>query len=50
MMVEVVEMVRFTRLDHEKGHTAGWHFEVGWFERASGLEWAWFSREVQADG
>ncbi len=39
-------MHRFTRNDFEKGSTTGWRFEAGWFRRASGLEWAWFSREV----
>jgi len=41
----VVEFVRFTREEHEAGLTQGWAFEVGWYVRASGLEWAWFSRD-----
>jgi hypothetical protein len=36
--------MRFTREQHERGETAGWRFEIGWYERASGLRWAWFSR------
>jgi len=41
-----VEFMRFTRQEHERGKTVGWRFESGWHERASGLTWAWFSREV----
>lgn len=41
----VIEFMRFTQEQHARGETAGWRFEVGWFERASGLHWAWFSRE-----
>ena len=37
---------RFTREEHERGDTTGWRFEVGWCRRMSGLEWAWFSREI----
>ena len=40
------EVVRFTRQEHEHGDTAGWRFDAGWFRRMSGLEWAWFSREI----
>lgn len=39
------EFHRFTRADVAAGRTAGWRLEVGWFLRASGLEWAWFSRD-----
>ena len=38
---------RFTRLEHDHGDTTGWRFEAGWFQRVSGLEWAWFRREVE---
>ncbi len=41
----VVEFQRFTREEHDRGDTAGWRFEIGWYERASGLQWAWFSRD-----
>ena len=42
------EVRRFTREEHDRGDTAGWRLQAGWFERASGLRWAWFSRD--ADG
>jgi hypothetical protein len=38
---------RFTREEHERGDTAGWRLEVGWFTRSGGLVWAWFRREVE---
>ena len=41
-----IEVRRFSHLEHDRGDTNGWQFEVGWFRRMSGLEWAWFSREV----
>lgn len=44
---ELFDVRRFTREEHERGNSTGWRFEAGWFERASGLTWAWFSREVQ---
>ena len=37
---------RFTRLEHDRGDTAGWRLEAGRFERMSGLGWAWFSRDI----
>ena len=40
---------RFTRQSHERGETAGWRFASGWHRRDSGLEWAWFTREVEDD-
>ena len=46
-MRRVFDMQRFTREEHERGQTAGWRFEAGWFVRMSGLTWAWFSREVE---
>lgn len=49
MRVQPIEMQRFTRSEDEQGLTAGWRLEVGWFTRASGLEWAWFGREVVDD-
>ena len=42
----VFEVQRFTEQEHASGETAGWRFEVGWFQYVSGLEWAWFSREL----
>ena len=44
-----LDLRRFTRQQHERGDTTGWRFEAGWFERDSGLQWAWFSREVQLE-
>jgi hypothetical protein len=41
----IVEYMRFTREEHEAGRTHGWRFEIGWYVRASGLQWAWFSRD-----
>jgi len=45
----VGEFMRFTRQEHEAGMTRGWRFESGWHVRASGLEWAWFSRRDCAE-
>ena len=42
----MVTVRRFTREEHERGETAGWRFEAGQFRYMSGLEWAWFSREI----
>ncbi len=43
----IVEYFRVGR-EHACDATAkGWRFEAGWFRRASGLEWAWFSREIE---
>lgn len=42
----VVEYQRFTLDEAKRGCATGWCFNAGWFRRASGLEWAWFSREV----
>ena len=41
------ETRRFTRYEHDQGDTTGWRFEAGWFRYVSGLEWAWFSREIR---
>ena len=46
----VFDMRRFTRGEADGGDATGWRFEAGWFRRASGLEWTWFSRTVQEDG
>jgi hypothetical protein len=43
----VGDYMRYTRLQHARGDSAGWRFECGWFQRASGLEWAWFSRPIE---
>ncbi len=40
------DVMRVTRRDYDRGQASGWQFEAGWFRRASGIEWAWFSREV----
>ena len=40
------EYMRFTRWEAEQGLACGWQFEVGWHRCCSGLEWAWYSREV----
>ena len=37
---------RFIHQEHDRGETLGWRFEVGWFHDASGLTWAWVSRET----
>ena len=36
------EVQRFTQEEHERGETMGWRFFAGWFQRSSGLRWAWF--------
>ena len=41
---------RFTNDEVERGDAVGWRLWCGWFERASGLRWAWFIREEQDDG
>jgi len=46
---ELFEVRRFTRDEHARGETAGWRFDGRWHRRASGLEWAWFQREI-SDG
>ena len=45
--VRTFGMRRFTRQEHNRGDTAGWRLEVGWFRRVSGLEWGWFRHEVE---
>ncbi len=45
----IAEYQRFTREEFERCETAGWRFEVGWFQGPSGLQWGWFSRGV-SDG
>ncbi len=40
------EAKRVDRVAAVQAIADGWRFEAGWFRRASGLEWAWFSREV----
>lgn len=40
------EVHRFTWAQHEAGVTRGWRLYAGWFQRASGLRWAWFARPV----
>ena len=40
------EVQRFTREEVSEGKANGWRFHAGWFERCSGLEWAWFIREA----
>jgi hypothetical protein len=40
------EVHRFARDEHDGGDATGWRLDVGWFRRVSGLQWAWFSREV----
>ncbi len=40
------EFLRITREECSNGLPYGWRFEAGWFRRASGLEWAWFGRDV----
>lgn len=42
----MVEYQRFSRWEVERGAADGWRFEVGWFGSALGVQWAWFSREV----
>ena len=37
---------RFIREEHTRGDTIGWRFEAGWFRYMSGLEWAWFGRDI----
>ncbi len=43
------EVRRFTLREHEQGLTAGWRLAAGWFERASGLRWAWFVRDGEGN-
>ena len=45
----VFEVRRFTRQEHERGDTGNWWRTGAWYRRDSGLEWAWFRREV-SDG
>jgi hypothetical protein len=40
---------RFTKEEVERGEARGWRLWCGWFERASGLTWAWFRRDVEDD-
>ena len=44
--VAIVEMRRFTLQEFERGDADGWRLHAGWFERCSGLRWAWFARDV----
>lgn len=41
------EYLRVERSDAARAEAAGWRFSVGWFRRASGLEWAWYERAPQ---
>ncbi len=43
------EFRRFTRHENDHGDTAGWRFTAGWFTRDSGLQWAWFTRDVEEE-
>ena len=43
----VFEVRRFTHYEHECGETDGWRVYSAWYRRMSGLEWAWFRREVE---
>lgn len=43
------ELHRFTRQEVREGLAEGWRLHAGWFRRASGLEWAWFTRDVATD-
>ena len=43
------EFQRFTREEHHRGDTEGWRFASGWFHRDSGLQWAWFIRDVEEE-
>ena len=42
----VVEVMRFTREEVQRGDATGWRFSAGWFRKVSGLEWAWFDRDI----
>ena len=42
----MVEYQRFSRREVEHGAAAGWRFAAGWFGSELGVQWAWFSREV----
>ncbi len=42
----IFDAKRVDRLAAAQAIADGWRFEAGWFRRASGLEWAWFSRDV----
>jgi len=50
MVSRVFDVRRFTKEEVERGDAAGWRLWCGWFERASGLRWAWFRREESNDG
>ena len=45
-----VEYMRFTVEEVRDGRADGWRFWAGWFERSSGLTWAWYCREASDDG
>ena len=41
-----MEVMRFTRKEVQRGAATGWRFSAGWFRKTSGLEWAWFDRDL----
>ena len=43
------EYLRVLREDARRLEGEGWRLAEGWFRRCSGLEWAWYTREV-SDG
>ena len=45
----VIEVRRFTREDFERELTFGWDLYGGRYQRMSGLEWAWFRRDVKEE-
>ena len=42
----MAEYLRVLRKDAPYVEREGWRFAAGWFHRCSGLEWAWYVREV----
>jgi len=46
MIRDSFDVMRFTKEEHERGDAEGWRLWAGWYERASGLRWAWFVRSV----
>lgn len=46
-MPQSFEVMRFTRVEYDRGDTVGWNFAAGWFQCTSGEVWGWFSRETE---
>ena len=44
--METTEYLRVLREDARRLEGKGWSIAAGWYRRCSGLEWAWYVREV----